>query len=63
MRKAKTHPYSMKFQSELIKHRKMNPQVSHPGQLLADIKGIEADELGKLLDNKQVLELPGYFKG
>ena len=62
MSKAKTRPYSMKFKSELRKHGKMNPQVSHPGQLSAKIKGIKQRPRYSI-DNKQVLELPGYFKG
>ena len=52
MSKAKTHLYSMKFQSELRKHGKKKPEVSHPRQLSAKIKGIicnYANELGMQL--------------
>ena len=58
MSKAKNTSILNEISERTEKAWKNVPQVSHPGQLLAKIKGIK--QLSRYaIHNKQVLELPG----
>ena len=58
MSKAKNTSVLNEISERTEKARENVPQVSHPGQLLAKIKGIK--QLSRYsIHDKQVLELPG----